>query len=121
LAGHYAGLEQEQAALEAKLSSLLAKLNLQSWFRKFSADLKAAWDSRGQWTSFEEVKILFLHAERIMWSLGLFPWKSGEGQNRVEIPIALDAARLEQAMRERPEETAALLAKFKPSSVSADT
>jgi len=91
--GHYDGLQQSFLD-EPTLAAALDEMNLRDWVLLFDSDLSRLWDRRGKWASLDEFLMLNRHVERLFWQYQLFPWRTDEGQIRIEAPLASDAAQL---------------------------
>jgi hypothetical protein len=107
--GHYDGLQQSFLDVPT-LAAALNEMNLRDWFLLFDSDLSRLWDRRGKWASLDEFLMLNRHVERLFWQYRLFPWKTNEGQIRIEAPLASDAAQL-VGFRPRLRRIAALVVK----------
>lgn len=94
LLGHYDGLGRS-AFEDASLARAFEEAGLRAWIELFQNDLSLVWHRRGQWNSVDEFLLLNRHVERLLWLFGLFPWKTTEGQIRIEVPLASDAAQLQ--------------------------
>lgn len=101
LLGHTDGLGQ-QALENDTLVALLNEMHLRAWVEDFRLHLNDLWDRRGAWDSFDEFLALNRHTERLLWQFGIFPWRTSDGEYRVEIPLASDAEALLKIM-EGPE------------------
>ena len=62
------------------LSTKLSELGLLGWFDIFQRDLETLWTERGRWSSFGSFVALGLHAERLLWRMGVFPQRLPGGQ-----------------------------------------
>lgn len=102
LVGHYDGLEESPFDADGKLNEALEKLALRAWFDVYQSDLRKFWDRCGEWESRDEFLSLASHVDRILWRFGMFPWRMPDGIFRVEVPLALDAERLLDAVVKRP-------------------
>jgi hypothetical protein len=91
--GHYDGLRQPVLE-DQSLTAALNEAGLRDWLILFDAELSELWGRTGKWASFREFLALNRHVERLLWQFGLFPWKTEDGQIRVEVPIATDAHNL---------------------------
>jgi hypothetical protein len=91
--GHYDGLQQSFLD-EPALAAALGEMSLCDWLVLFDSELSRLWDRRGKWASFDEFLMLNRHVERLFWQYQLFPWRTDEGQIRIEAPLASDAAQL---------------------------
>jgi hypothetical protein len=85
--------------LPAELSTALELSDLRSWIEVFRRDLRENYDRRGRWQSLDEFTDLSDHMERLMWHVGVIPWRTGEGDIRVEVPIGTDLAALQALQR----------------------
>jgi len=101
LAGHMDGVGAPDGA-DVDLKDLLGRVNLGTWFDQFRLDLRAQLADKRRWETVEAFQEINYHAERVLWAFGVFPWTTPDGQNRVHIPLILDAARLRQASLRRP-------------------
>ena len=93
LLGHYDGLGKELLENQ-QLARKLEEMGLVNWFVLFDSELSELASRRGRWASFDEFLHLNRHVERLLWQFGFIPWKTDEGQLRVEVPIGTDAHRL---------------------------
>jgi hypothetical protein len=91
--GHYDGLQQSFLN-EPTLAAALDQMNLRDWLVLFDSDLSRLWDRRRKWASLDESLMLNRHVERLFWQYQLFPWRTDEGQIRIEAPLFSDAAQL---------------------------
>ena len=87
---------------DVELKELLGGVNLGTWFDQFRLDLRTQLADTRRWESVEAFQEINYHAERVLWAFGVFPWTTPDGQNRVDIPLILDAARLPHASLQRP-------------------
>jgi hypothetical protein len=72
------------------VASTFEKAGLRPWLELLQSDLQLIWDHSGRWKSIDEFLILNRHVERLLWQVGLFPWKTPEGLIRVEVPLITD-------------------------------
>jgi hypothetical protein len=91
--GHYDGLS-EATFFDESLAHNFEEAGLRFWVELFQSDLELVWKRRGHWTSLDEFLSLNQHVERLLWQFGLFPSKAADGQIRVDVPLASDAAQL---------------------------
>lgn len=94
LLGHADGLGAQPLADEPELVALLDQLGLRNWIASYHRQLALLWDLRGEWTGFDEFLALNPNAERLLWQFGIFPWRTAEGEYRIEVPLATDAIEL---------------------------
>lgn len=94
LLGHCDGLHQSVYDDKGSLTQALEKIGLQAWVDTFRCDLARLYERRGGWESVQEFLALNRHIERVLWQFGVFPWRTEEGQMRVEIPLGTDIAQL---------------------------
>jgi hypothetical protein len=90
LLGHTGSLGVEAVSPRSELGDALVKTGLKLWLPIYKEDLEKFRLRLGRWESFDEFAAFNVHVERLMWQLGMFPWKTDEGM-RVEIPIGSDA------------------------------
>ncbi|TDT87943.1 hypothetical protein [Pseudodesulfovibrio indicus] len=90
LLGHTGGLGVEAVPPRSELEDALVKTGLKLWLPIYKEDLEKFRLRLGRWESFNEFAAFNVHIERLMWQLGMIPWKTDEGM-RVEIPIGSDA------------------------------
>lgn len=93
LLGQASALEAEVTPSGSALEGALKKTGLNFWLSCYKADLDRFRLRLGAWESFDEFTAFIVHVERVMWQLGMIPWKDGEGV-RVEIPLGSDAEAL---------------------------
>lgn len=93
LLGHCASNGCPLYDAEGALSNALDRCNLTHWLADFGRDLERFQCRIGVWSSFDEFLAFTRHVERILWSVGLFPWRAPEGI-RVEVPLIFDAGAL---------------------------
>lgn len=98
LLGHCDG-GNRAADLPAELSTALELSDLRSWIEVFRRDLRENYDRRGRWQSLDEFTDMSDHMERLMWHVGVIPWRTREGDIRVEVPIGTDLAALQALQR----------------------
>lgn len=93
LLGNCVGADRRALDGDGRLLTALRHTNLEHWLQDFGRDLQQFHERRGSWRSFDEFLALNRHVERLLWSVGLFPWESPGGL-RVEIPLLTDAQAL---------------------------
>ncbi|KAB2792992.1 DUF4238 domain-containing protein [Brucella anthropi] len=93
LLGHCAASGTDPYDADGELSAALADVGLQQWFPIFRDRLERLRMRFGRWESFDEFLALDVHVERLMWQLGMLPWRGPEGI-RVEIPLGTDIDKL---------------------------
>lgn len=94
LIGHCDGLDQVAFLPDAKLTERFRDLQLERWLGDFRRDLNGFWEGVGSWSSIDDLFVYNRHVERVLWQFGVFPWSDGDGNGRVEIPLASDALEL---------------------------
>jgi len=75
------------------LAAGLQRLNLTAWLSDYQRHLARFRGQLGRWRSFDEFLSFNRHVERLLWSVGMFPWATSEGV-RFEIPLFTDAVAL---------------------------
>ncbi|MEA3014810.1 MAG: hypothetical protein QOD42_3355 [Sphingomonadales bacterium] len=93
LLGVCAGSDRPVFDDEGSLKTALNEANLPHWLPTFARDLERFFDRLGAWESIDEFLAFNRHTERLLWSVGLFPWTSPEG-GRFEVPLVTDAQAL---------------------------
>lgn len=101
LLGHCDALGLDPLDGESKLAATLKQRGLAAWLSVFRADLQAFYERLGKWESFDEFLAFNRHVERLLWPLGLFPWRNEEGTARVEVPLIIDALALQSADKDK--------------------
>jgi hypothetical protein len=91
--GHYDGLENSSFD-DPALIAMVEAMGLCDWLALFDSELPWLWDRRRKWASFNEFLMLNRHVERLLWSYGLIPWRTDEGQIYITVPVASDADKL---------------------------
>lgn len=94
LLGNHDGESNEPFEADDNLDLALQDNGLKSWLTMYNSDLQELWVNRGYWESDDDFLSLNIHVNRVLWQLGLFPWKTPDGQYRVEVPIASDVKEL---------------------------
>lgn len=89
LSGHCVFTGESPVVGSSELESVLDRAGLRSWFGVYFDDLAKFHRRLGHWESFEEFLAFNIHAERLLWSLGMFPWEGPEGI-RVEVPLGFE-------------------------------
>ncbi len=92
--GHAHGAEDEPLKDADELKAELENHALLGWFYDFGRDLQTLWNRRGAWKSYDEFLALNRHAERLLWSVSIFPLSTPQGGYRVEVPLYVDAKTL---------------------------
>jgi hypothetical protein len=93
LLGVCAGAGLKVMGGEGALQAALDRANLSNWLPFFARDLERFFARLGGWRSLDEFLAFNRHVERLLWSVGLFPWNSPEG-GRIEVPYFTDAEAL---------------------------
>lgn len=93
LLGVCAGSDEPMLDAEGGLADTLREASLVHWLPDFGRDLERFFFRLGAWDSFEEFLAFNRHVERLLWSVGIFPWQSPEG-DRIEVPLFTDAEAL---------------------------
>lgn len=83
LLGQRAALAEPLFAKDDSLSKTFADLGIASWLDIFRRDLDKLWARRGAWASFDQFWAMRLHAERVLWRMGIIPVKLPTGQTYV--------------------------------------
>ena len=76
--GHADGLGPEHDETGV-LADALDGAGLARWFEVYGEHLTRFHRRLGRWESFDELLVFNIHAERVLWSAGLFPWEGPEG------------------------------------------
>lgn len=76
--GHRDGLPEQHDFPGASLPEELRAQGLQDWIELFGMDLRRLHDVDGQFTA-ENVLALSRHVERLLWTMGMFPWPMEDG------------------------------------------
>lgn len=84
LLGHCAYTGESPHDTTGVLADALNGAGIARWFEVYGEHLARFHRRLGSWESFDEFLSFNLHAERVLWSAGLFPWESPEGL-RVEV------------------------------------
>ena len=84
LLGHCAYTGESPHDETGELADALDGAGLARWFEVYGGHLARFHRRLGRWESFDEFIAFNLHAERVLWSAGLFPWEGPEGL-RVEV------------------------------------
>ena len=84
LLGHCAYTGESPHDETGELADALDGAGLARWFEVYGGHLARFRRRLGRWESFDEFLASNLHAERVLWSAGLFPWEGPEGL-RVEV------------------------------------
>jgi hypothetical protein len=95
LAGLADGREVDVLADEDIIQTFRA-INLAEWYPSYVGDLRAIWNTRGQWRSEKEFMSLSCHTERILWQCGMILTEAPGNQCRLEFP---NIAAIHQAQR----------------------
>ena len=100
--GHCDGLDRVESDTGAALKDQLDKMGLSAWFNLYREDLRAVWDKRGEWASFDDLLSLGHHVERLLWQFGMFLSQSPDGNCRLDVPLYIDWQRLGIEALRRP-------------------
>jgi hypothetical protein len=106
LLGHCDGLCQAEYDDDGCLTQILETMGLRLWIDALRRDLARLFERRGGWESVQEFLALNRHIERVLWQFGVFPWRTEEGQIRVEIPLGTDIAQLSEGENDESTSTA---------------
>jgi hypothetical protein len=90
LLGHCDALGKSPYDNNGRLTAALESAGLNAWLAVFQSDLEKIWNTRGQWTSFQEFLTLNRHLERLLWQSGIFPYRTPEGGMYVQVPLVID-------------------------------
>lgn len=71
---------------------------LNNWWATFHRELRSDWDG-ARWSSPGRFEDLSRHVDRLLWSMGMFPWRNGDDWIW-EIPLISDASYLRELQRE---------------------
>ena len=84
LLGHCAYTGESPHDENGLLADALEGAGLSRWFEVYGGHLARFHRRLGRWKSFDEFLAFNIHAERVLWAAGLFPWEGPEGL-RVEV------------------------------------
>lgn len=93
LLGLCAGADLPVMDEDGALKAALERAALPLWLPTYARDLEQFFFRLGGWRSIKELLAFNRHVERLLWSVGLFPWSSPEG-GRIEVPYFTDAQAL---------------------------
>ena len=79
LLGHCAYTGESPHDTTGALTDALNGAGVARWFEVYGEHLARFHRRLGRWESFDEFLSFNLHAERLLWSAGLFPWEGPEG------------------------------------------
>lgn len=91
--GHRDGLPAHAPFPGSGLPDDLVNQGLKNWLELFGRDLRALYDEEDQFT-YTNIFALSRHAERILWTTGMFPWPLDDGRLYVALgtPIPVTGA-----------------------------
>jgi hypothetical protein len=86
--GHRDGLPVQESFPGSSLPEKLTVHGLRDWLELFGRDLRRLYDADDQFTT-ENILALSRHVERLLWTMGMFPWPTEDGRLYVSLgPIA---------------------------------
>jgi len=91
--GHRDGLTSQGAFPGSSLPDVLKPFGLHLWLELFGRDLRNLYDLDDYFTG-ENLFRLTKHAERLLWTVQIFPWPMEDGTPYVSVPLGNDAALL---------------------------
>ena len=99
LLGHCAYTDASPHDETGTLAEALDGAGLAQWLEVYAGHLARFHKRLGRWESFDEFLAFNIHAERVLWSTGLFPWESAEGLRAEVAPDPDIGVRLGNAFR----------------------
>lgn len=91
--GHRDGLPELDAFPGAALPATVRSLELDRWLELFGRDLRTLFSADDQFTA-ARIFALSRHAERLLWTVQMFPWPTENGALYISVPWGEDAALL---------------------------
>ncbi|OMG75093.1 hypothetical protein BW685_00030 [Burkholderia ubonensis] len=82
--GHRDGLPVQEPLPESSLPEKLKVQGLRDWLELFGRDLRRLYDADDQFTT-ENILALSRHVERLLWTMGIFPWPTEDGRLYVSL------------------------------------
>ncbi|MDC3742210.1 hypothetical protein KDL21_14335 [Pseudomonas syringae pv. syringae] len=82
--GHRDGLPAQESFLGSSLPEDLKNQGLRNWLELFGRDLRRLYDTDDQFT-IESILALSQHVERLLWTVGMCPWPTEEGDLYVSL------------------------------------
>lgn len=82
--GHRDGLPSQESFLGSSFPEKLKNQGLHDWIELFGRDLRRLYDADGQFT-IESILALSQHVERLLWTVGMYPWPTDEGDLYVSL------------------------------------
>ncbi len=82
--GHRDGLPSQESFPGSSLPENLKNQGLRDWIELFGRDLRRLYDADDQFT-IESILALSQHVERLLWTVGMFPWPTEEGDLYVSL------------------------------------
>lgn len=82
--GHRDGLPSQESFLGSSLPENLKNQGLRDWIELFGRDLRRLYDADDHFTV-ENILALSQHVERLLWTAGMFPWPTEEGDLYVSL------------------------------------
>ncbi|MBX8554760.1 hypothetical protein K5D43_09720 [Pseudomonas cichorii] len=76
--GHRDGLPSQESFPGSSLPENLKNQGLRDWIELFGRDLRRLYDTDDQFT-IESILALSQHVERLLWTVGMFPWPTEDG------------------------------------------
>jgi hypothetical protein len=77
--GHRDGLPEQESLPVTSLPEKLNVQGLREWLELFGRDLRRLYDGDDQFTT-ENILALSRHVERLLWTMGMFPWPTEDGR-----------------------------------------
>lgn len=82
--GHRDGLPEQESFPGSSLPEKLKVHGLRDWLELFGRDLRRLYDGDDQFTT-ENILALSRHVERLLWTMGMFPWPTEDGRLYVSL------------------------------------
>lgn len=82
--GHRDGLPAQAPFPGSSLPEQLKSQGLGDWLELFGRDLRQLYDANAQFTT-ENIFALSRHVERLLWTMGMFPWPTEDGDLYVSL------------------------------------
>jgi hypothetical protein len=89
--GHRDGLPEQDDFPGASLAAELRVFELRNWLELFGRDLRALYSADDHFTS-ARILALSQHAERLLWTVQIFPWPMEDGSLYVSVPWGADGS-----------------------------
>jgi hypothetical protein len=89
--GHRDGIPEQDDFPGASLTAELRVFELHNWLELFERDLRALYSADDHFTS-ARILALSQHAERLLWTVQIFPWPMEDGSLYVSVPWGADGS-----------------------------